>query len=90
MKTYTNVAQLLKSRERCRHVDMSQFLPNATGRSQDFSWEGVEWGGGRHSLNSRCDMMGVKIWTFIAIVQPKSHFHSPWFSNGGCSQYFTK
>lgn len=39
---------------------MSQFLPNATGRSQDFSGEGVKWGGGRHSRNSRCDMMGSK------------------------------
>lgn len=86
MKAYTNVAQLLKSRENA--VDMSQILPNATGRSQDFSREGVKGGGALTKLAIRHG--GVKIWTFIAIVQPISHFHSPWFSNGGCSQYFTK
>ena len=46
MKAYTNVAQLLKSRENA--VDMSQILPNATGRSQDFSRKGVKGGEGTH------------------------------------------
>jgi hypothetical protein len=90
MKAYTNVAQLLKSRENavdmstCRKFYQMQQAVARTFQGKEWSWEGEAL----TKLAMRHD--GATIWTFIAIVQPKSHFHSPWFSNGGYSQYFTK